>query len=757
MPGARTKLPWIGALAVLASGLPLSARAEVHYLELIVNQRAEGRIVAVNVEQGRYAVSAGDLRREGVAVEPAMEEWVWLDSLQNVSVRYDEALLRLLIDVPPAWLPAQRVGREHSRARSEAQGSTGLLLNYDLFGRKRESGDTSMSTWTELRIFGGSGVFSTTGMDRRDSAAPREGFVRHDTRWTVTDQRRLLTWEVGDLVTRGSAWSGVARLGGLQLSRDFAVRPDVVTYPLPQFEGEAAVPTTVDLFINGFRADSAAVQPGPFTLSSVPFINGAGDAVITYTDALGRQTTTAMPFYVSSELLAPGLTDFAVAAGALRQGYGRESFDYGSAAASAAWRRGLSNQLTLEARADATSGFVSGGTGAVLRLGLAGVLSASWSQSSAGREQGRELQLGYRYSAPRFGISAQHTRRSARYADLGSYGWGGSSTGQSSTSVTGSLQLGAMGSFGAAYFDVASRMGERTRLANFSWSLSAGNAVSVHASANRELDAGRWSGSLQFVAALGRRRGSISGAIQQREGREALGSAAVHRTAPVHGGLGWSMGLAQQERGGAEAQADLMWRSRVAEWHAGARRREGVGEHWAGGRGSWVFMGGAAFAAARVHDGFVVVSTGQGGVPVHFENQFVGTTDARGHLLVPWVTPFHEARYAIDPLGLPVDVETPLVEQRVAVRRGAGLWLAFPLRPTRSLGVTLRDTAGEPLPVGTLLHLDGDRTVHVGWDGFAYLESPGQFLRAVRPDGRECSVDAGELMVAVSGRELTCH
>lgn len=742
---------------MLASGFPALAHAEVHYLELIVNQRAQGRIVAVSVEQGRYAVSAGDLRREGIPVAPAADEWVWLETLQDVAVRHDEALLRLLVDVPPAWLPAQRVGRDRSRGRREAQGSTGGLINYDLFARKRESGDASLSTWSELRIFGGSGVFSTTGMDRRGRGAMREGFVRHDTRWTRTDEQRLLTWEVGDLITRGSAWRGVARLGGLQLSRDFAVRPDVVTYPLPQFVGEAAVPTTVDLFINGFRADSAAVQPGPFTLSSVPFINGAGEAVITYTDTLGRQTTTVMPFYVSSELLAPGLGDFAVAAGALRRGYGRGSFDYGGSAASVAWRRGLSNLLTVEAQADATSGFASGGLGAVMRLGLAGVLSASWSHSSAGRDQGRQLQLGYRYSAPRLGISAQHTRRSERYADLGSHEWRRSSAGQRSTSVTGSLQLGAGGSLGAGYFDVASRAGQRTRLASFSWGLSVGNAMSMHASANRELDAGEWSGTLQFVASLGRGRGSVSGGVQNGEGREALASAAYHRTAPVHGGPGWSMSIAEQERGGVEAQADLMWRARVAEWHAGARRREGVDEFWAGGTGSLVFMGGAAFAAARVHDGFVVVSTGLEGVPVRFENQLVGTTDARGHLLVPWVTPFHEALYAIDPLGLPVDVEASLVEQRVAVRRGSGLLLDFPLRPTRSLGLTLRDIAGVPLPAGTLLRLDGERTSYVGWDGFAYVESPEGGLRAALPDGRECSVDADDLIAATPGRELTCR
>lgn len=74
-----------------------------------------------------------------------------------------------------------------------------------------------------------------------------------------------MTYEAGDLVSGALPWSNAVRLGGVQLSRDFAVRPDLVTYPLPQFAGEAAVPSSVDLFINGYKSSSADLQPGPYT------------------------------------------------------------------------------------------------------------------------------------------------------------------------------------------------------------------------------------------------------------------------------------------------------------------------------------------------------------------------------------------------------------------------------------------------------------------------------------------------------------
>lgn len=122
-----------------------------------------------------------------------------------------------------------------------------------------------------------------------------------------------MTAEAGDIVTHALAWSSTIRLGGVQISRDFSVRPDIVTYPLPQFSGQASVPTSVDLLINGVQSMHSAVQPGPYSLTDLPYINGAGEATVVTTDALGRRVETSVPFYVASTLLRPGYTDYTVA------------------------------------------------------------------------------------------------------------------------------------------------------------------------------------------------------------------------------------------------------------------------------------------------------------------------------------------------------------------------------------------------------------------------------------------------------------
>ena len=60
-------------------------------------------------------------------------------------------------------------------------------------------------------------------------------------------------------------------------------------------------------------------------------------------DILGRETVIVQPFFTSSQLLASGLNDWSVEAGALRRDFGTASTDYGPAFATATWRHGYSD------------------------------------------------------------------------------------------------------------------------------------------------------------------------------------------------------------------------------------------------------------------------------------------------------------------------------------------------------------------------------------------------------------------------------
>src|SRR5262249_36839264 len=144
------------------------------------------------------------------------------------------------------------------------------------------------------------------------------------------------------------AWGRSLRFSGVQYGTNFTLQPDLITYPLPAFPGTAIVPSTVDVLVNGARVGAQQVPPGPFTISNVPVVTGAGDVQFVVRDAFGQQQVITQPFYTSRQLLRPGLDEWSVNAGAERLNYGIESFDYGSGFASGYWRRGLTDQVTVE-------------------------------------------------------------------------------------------------------------------------------------------------------------------------------------------------------------------------------------------------------------------------------------------------------------------------------------------------------------------------------------------------------------------------
>ncbi|WDG57255.1 fimbrial biogenesis outer membrane usher protein [Pseudomonas chlororaphis] len=735
-----------GELPPPPSGMEAISDAQL-FLELVVNQMNTGRVIAVEQRAGRLFVPAQALWESGMKLPDGLDAQVALDSLQGLHSDYDSQGQRLLLEVPPDWLPEQLIGSRQAYPRTPALSSFGALLNYDLYLNDTDDAGTYLAAWNEVRLFDGWGTLSNTGQYRRTFSGLGEGtlnngYRRYDTTWRYSDDERLLTYEAGDLVSGALPWSNSVRLGGVQLSRDFAVRPDLVTYPLPQFAGEAAVPSSVDLFINGYKSSSADLQPGPYTLTNIPFINGAGEAVVVTTDALGRQVSTTVPFYVTSSLLQKGLSDFSVAAGTLRRDYTLRDFSYGPGVTSGSLRYGLSDNLTLEGHAEAAQSLTLGGFGGNLRLGNFGVLNSAISQSRFDGQGGQQVSLGYQYSSQRYSLSYQRMQRRDGYADLTVVDSPYASLSQRSEQLTLSLNLERYGSLGAGYFDVRAADDSRTRLLNLTWSKPLWRSSSFYLSANREIGDSNWAVQAQLVIPFDL-HGSLSLSSERSKDGQDRQRVNYSRAVPSEGGVGFNLGYAQGDAP-AYRQADLTWRLQSVQLQAGVYGSSEAETRWADASGSLVWMDRQVFAANRIDDAFVVVSTdGYRDIPVRYENQLVGRTDKNGHLLVPWSSAYYRGKYEIDPLNLPANVQSPLVEQRVAVRRGSGYLVAFPLTRIVAASVVLVDARHQELPLGSLVtHEQSGAQAVVGWDGLVYLENlaPNNSLRVSLADGSSCQV-----------------
>lgn len=197
------------------------------------------------------------------------------------------------------------------------------------------------------------------------------------------------------------------------------MRPDLVTSPQPGLSGSATVPSTVDVLVDGQRVLSREVPPGPFEVPQLPVVSGANSITLVVTDALGRQQVQTLPFYASSNLLAPGLQTYTVAAGALRRNWGSVSDDYGDAATSVSYRRGLSEHVTLELHGEGAAELAMGGGGLVAKVGDLGVVDLAVAASGGGGGEGALVALGAQRLGRRFSWSASAALADAGFSDLG--------------------------------------------------------------------------------------------------------------------------------------------------------------------------------------------------------------------------------------------------------------------------------------------------------------------------------------------------
>lgn len=769
---AMTALMVVVPVSDAAPGLPpapgplQAGTAMTYYLGLTVNGQARDRVEPVEEREGQFWVQASTLRSLGVRVPADAQGALAVGDIAGVTAEYDGAHQMLHLTVPSEWLPTQHVGGRDLIPQEVARSSFGALFNYDVYySDPSKDAQSYVAALTEQRLFDGFGMISNTGVYTRyfgqgvEVGNERDRYVRYDTYWRYNDQQHMLGYQLGDFISGSLNWTNAVRMGGFRFSRNFAVRPDLVTYPLLNFSGDAAVPSAVDLFINGAKASSAELQPGPFTLSNVPYINGAGQATVVTTDALGRQVTTSLPFYVSNTLLAPGLSDFDLSVGKLRRDYGLRNFSYDTAAASGIYRYGVNQHLTVSAHGESASGLKLAGAGADIGVGVYGTLSLAASNSDSNSGTGQQYVAGYSYYGRNVGFALQRLQRVGDYQDLTSVS-SDFRLARRSDQATGTLSLEKLGTVGAGYFDIRADDGSRTRLLNLSYNRSLWGSSSVYLSVNKELGGDDYSALLQFVIPLSK-GGMVNVGVTRDTQRRYSERAMWSRAVPSEGGVGWNVGYS----GGAQhfQQADMTWRTQHMQIQGGLYGEHNDYTRWADLSGSLIWMDNAVFASNQVNDAFVLVDTqGYGNVPVRYENQLMGHTNDAGHLLVPWVASYYPAKFGIETLQLPANVSAGETEQRVAVSQGSGLLLDFSLKQRVSATVTLVDAQGQALPLGSrATEINSGVTRMVGWDGQAYFEDlqRDNRLHVITTEGKQChaefSLDPNRAEIAQVG-PLTC-
>jgi outer membrane usher protein FimD/PapC len=352
---------------------------------------------------------------------------VAIDDLADITYRYDEPAQKIFFTVGDKLRASKKYDASgRSAGAIPARSDFGGVLNYNLFTATSGVFDPSANVFQGVsltldgRAFSPYGTLSQSAILRRSLDQPTEA-LRLDTTFAYSDQDTLTTYRAGDTITGGLAWTRPIRIGGLQVQRNFAVRPDLITLPLPSVAGTAAVPSTVDVYVNNMKTFSQDIGTGPYQIANLPVVTGAGVARVVLRDSSGHETVTSQPFYASPSLLAPGVWDFSVEAGLPRRSYGTAFDTYvADPVASASLRRGIFDWLTVESHAEGGARLVNGGAAGVMRLGTAGVVSAAGATSYQTGSNGFQTYVSYETLLLGMRINASSQRTFGHYEDLAS-------------------------------------------------------------------------------------------------------------------------------------------------------------------------------------------------------------------------------------------------------------------------------------------------------------------------------------------------
>lgn len=764
--------------AIETGEVVIEATAYELYLDIFINGLPRDKVVAVWHEAGGTLwMTPEDLKDIGLAAPPGhdADKRIALASLTGVTYVFDEveqtidftapesARERLIIDAAGDDKPA------HIQAADDdiRTGDFGVLVNYDLYANVSASKDgivtSPLSGSFDARAFGPFGLVDQTFAVL---TRPLE-FRRLNTTWSYSDPSAMRTYRAGDIVTGGLGWTRPTRLGGVQVQNDFSLRSDVVTYPIPSISGSAALPSAVDIYVDGAYRYSDEVPEGPFEIVNVPVLTGAGTIELVVSDVAGNKVVTKADYFSSPSLLRPGLFDYSAELGFARTRFGTAGDAYDRRLmGSASIRSGVTDWLTWEGHAEGGLELINAGTGATMALGRLGLGQFSVAGSKTREATGVQLAGSLQMSFGPVNVSARAQKSFGRYEDIASFtapGISDHSKATPSSLYQLSLSLPTWWEGGRAnlsYTQVQRPNGDAAQIiaAGYGQKLFEGSGS---ATAYVDLKSKRYGMTMSLSMPLGEDLSARTSVRHTDTGTTLMADLGNSGGSEV-GDLGWMLSASKSTR--TEVTAAVRTTLPAASVRAKVSYREGRANASAQLSGSIIAANGGVFLGHSIDDAFAVVDVGVPGIPVLYQNRVIGVTGSDGKLVVPGLAAYEKNRISIDPTNLPLDSVVDNTTAIVIPARGSGVTVSFGKRSSGGTAlVSFKDEAGNFLPLASsgVTGADSPEFV-VGYDGEALLENLAaeNIVTVTLPDGTSCIANVsyadqgGEL---VNIPDVICH
>ncbi|MDI3452013.1 fimbria/pilus outer membrane usher protein [Acinetobacter sp. V89_4] len=720
------------------------------FLKISINSSISTDLISVRQDQDRKLyIRSRDLKVLRVKMDEQTpdNQWVCIDELKGIRFKYLENEQALNLQVPSNMLTDYSVDLNGQQITSphllKMKPLNAAILNYSLYNTI--TNDENVFSGSAEGIFNSAiGNFSSGVLynGSNENSYSHEKWVRLESKWQYVDPEKIRIYTLGDFISNSSDWGSSVRLAGFQWSSAYTQRGDIVTSALPQFSGSAALPSTLDLYVNQQKIYSGLVPSGPFDIKQLPFISGNEVTLVT-TDATGQQSITKQAYYFSSKILAKGINEFSVDVGVPRYNYGLFSNDYDNATfASGAIRYGYSNSLTLSGGAEAsTDGLSNLGTGFAKNLFGFGVINADIAASQYKDENGYSALVGLEGRISKnISFNTSYRKVFDNYFDLARvsqvrYLKDNQMTSEPQNYLSYSALADEIFRAGMSYnfyegysaylgYNQIKYSDNSYKLVSANLSGSLNKNWGFYASAYKDYENQKDYGIYFALRYTPSSRVNAITSISNESGKTTYRQEINGFSDPQIGAFGWG-GYVERDQDANQNNASVYasYRARAA-YLTGRYNRIGDNDQVAvSATGSLVAAAGRVFAANEIGDGYAVVTNAGPQSQILNGGVNLGATDGTGRFLIANLRPYQLHHIYLDPSYLPLEWDVKSTNQTAFVGYRQGALIDFGAHQVISGLVKLVDANNSPLLPGYTVRINEQQNGVVGYDGEVFIQN----------------------------------
>lgn len=650
-----------------------------------------------------------------------------LPNITNINYQIDNRKSIININIPANLFTNQDLIKKNKKLNYH-QPAPGLYLNYEaLVSKYAENKSTNLNSFNELVWFGKKGIiYSSFTLNRLDNT---NKLTRLETRYEKDTPNNNKTLIIGDTRTAPGIWGGPVLFGGIQYKNNFLLTPEFLPYPLPDIKGQAALPSVVDVFVNDNLTGRFDANMGPFSIFSIPTVTGSGTIKVIQQDVLGQKTIYEIPFYTSPILLKKGLKDYEINLGATRNDFYYKSNLYSRILLNGFYRKGITNNLTLETRGEALKRLQNIGLGSsfsAIKFGtitLAQVISNNNEKLASQKKSiGAETRLLYSNAHKYFNVNLNFEYFSESFASLGQY------YDQLPPKVNAQAFLGVPlyfnNSIALNYIYKYNRepsLEKISRILTANYSHNLFNKFYINLSANYDINNKSKQFFMYFSGNHKDYNASYSNIYQKPN--KPIHNVMLNKMSNKLYSLDYDLRYAKQTDNN-NFTSEFFYKTHVGDYNLGLEKQGNDKNYRFQANGSILYLN-KFYLSRRINDGFAIVDTDNvPNIDIYQNNHKVATTDKKGKALITNINSYSQNRITLNTESIPLNYSFNKNYDIIVPYKKTGNIIKFKFTKTVDGSLVLVDDTDNAIVDGASVFRKEDKSKFVvGYDGFVYLDN----------------------------------